>query len=68
VSWSRCQYKKELKPVRHARVPLCMMRCVDCQRELRVTHLVARFGQRCRSCWQALLDGVEAEVTGRAEG
>ncbi len=68
MSWARCQYKKESKPVRHARVSLCMIQCVDCQRELQMTHLVVRFGQRCRSCWQALMDGVEAEVARQAEG
>jgi len=37
--------------VRHARVPLAVVCCVDCRSVLPSTHLFQRFGEQCRGCW-----------------
>jgi len=58
MGWTRQQFKKEVRErPRHARVSLCIVRCVDCQRELHATHLVHRFGERCRPCFDAFQHG-----------
>lgn len=64
MSWNRKQYRKVLKPVRHARVNLCVVHCVDCGCQLQATHLVIRFGDRCRACWSAFSAGA-AEMASR---
>ncbi len=57
MSWNRRQFRKERKQPRHARTSLCVVHCADCGRELRMTHLVIRFGERCRGCWQQFVGG-----------
>lgn len=41
------------KRVKHARVPLRVVCCVDCQSPLSSTHAFELFGGRCRVCWLA---------------
>jgi hypothetical protein len=53
MGYRRQQFRVEQKRVRHARVPLCQVHCIDCQRVLVVTHVFHRFGDRCRDCWSA---------------
>lgn len=57
MSWSRSQYQKKDRRPRHAQVSLCIVHCVECQRPLQATHVVLRFGERCRKCFDAFLDG-----------
>ncbi|HZO75304.1 MAG TPA: hypothetical protein VFB60_24070 [Ktedonobacteraceae bacterium] len=66
MSWKRSHYKKERKQVRHARVSLCSVQCLDCRRELRATYLVVRFQGRCRACWDGFVAGV-AEMASHYE-
>lgn len=52
ASWLKKQYvKPERKVLRHARVSFAVVRCIDCQRVLPVTHMLQVYGERCRSCY-----------------
>ena len=53
MSWERMQYVKRARRPQHARVPLCVVGCVDCGRVLPMTHLIERFEGRCRACFDA---------------
>jgi hypothetical protein len=64
VSWARRQYRKEVRPVRHARVALSEAQCVDCGCALHVTHVINRFGLRCRSCWRLFFSAAGGEEVG----
>ncbi len=63
MGWSTIQYKPDRKEPRHARVRLDVVHCVDCERQLHQTHLVALYGERCRPCWQALVVHVPGGVS-----
>ncbi|GCE28135.1 hypothetical protein KDA_36190 [Dictyobacter alpinus] len=47
-----------VKQPKHARVSFHAAQCQDCGRELRITHVIRRFGGRCRACWSTLHFGV----------
>jgi hypothetical protein len=57
MSWKRSHYQRDHKRPRHASVSLCVVHCVDCSAQLRATHLVQRFGNRCRGCFDAYTVG-----------
>ncbi len=57
MSWGRSHFRKERKQLRHARVPLCTVQCVDCLGELPGTYLFHRFGGRCRHCFDQFMAG-----------
>ena len=57
MGFLRSHYRKERKQLRHARVPLCTVQCVDCLAELPGTYLFERFGGRCRHCFNGFLAG-----------
>jgi recombinational DNA repair protein (RecF pathway) len=59
MSWRRSQYQETHRTVRHFHRSLCIAQCVDCHAQLQVTHVVARFGGRCRRCWDAFRRGAE---------
>ena len=58
MSWDRAQHRKVQKPRRHARVPLGVARCQECDRVLHATHSLAQFGGRCRECWSIFSSAV----------
>ena len=60
MSWRRAQFQETHRTVQHFHRSLCIVQCVDCGTQLHATHLVARFGNRCRSCWGAFMRGAEA--------
>ncbi len=66
MSWSRHHSKKEHKALRRSRVRLCVAHCAECGRELANRHLVHRFGERCRACWQRVV-GSPAEIASHIE-
>jgi ribosomal protein S27E len=51
MAWGRVQYVKRARRPQHARVNFCTVACIDCGHSLCTTHLVGRFGDRCRSCF-----------------
>lgn len=51
------QYVKARRQPRHARVSLHVVQCVDCGCQLQATHLVHRFGERCRTCFDGFMAG-----------
>jgi ribosomal protein S27E len=65
MGWNRQQFCVERKQPRHAHIPLGKAYCVDCGRELQTTHLVARFGARCRWCFDALWQTTGVQAVGR---
>ena len=67
MGWNRQHFSVERKQPRHAHVPLGKACCVDCGRELQTTHLVARFGARCRRCFDALWHAAMAQMASQAE-
>jgi hypothetical protein len=67
MGWNRQQFRVERKQLRHARIPFDKVYCADCGRELAATHLVARFGERCKQCFDAFWQGV-AVPTASHEG
>lgn len=62
MGWSRQQYRKLERKVRHGRGSLHVDWCQDCGRVLPATHSVMRFGRRCRGCSQMVVVE-EGEVT-----
>lgn len=66
MSWNRRQFHKEHKVSRRSRVRLCAVQCAECGRELANRHLVHRFGERCRACWQRVV-GSPAEMASHVE-
>lgn len=67
MGWNRNRFKGEQKQPRHAHVPLEKAYCADCGRELPVTHLIARFGERCHWCFQAFWYGVAVPTASREQ-
>ena len=59
MSWNRLQHSKTAKRPQHVRVSLCVAACMDCGRPLQVTHLVDRFGGRCRPCFSVFWSGAQ---------
>ena len=57
MGYERQHYTKVRRQPRHASVSLCVVHCVDCRRPLVATHVVKRFGDRCRGCWDAFMVG-----------
>jgi hypothetical protein len=57
MGWNRKRFQEERKQPRHAHLPLAQAYCADCGRELPVTHVVARFGERCKHCFEAFWQG-----------
>jgi hypothetical protein len=57
MGWKRKSYQRENKRPRHASVSLCVVHCVDCSMQLQATHLVHRFGNRCRGCFENYMAG-----------
>jgi hypothetical protein len=57
----RQEAERYQKRPQHARVPLRVLRCADCLRELPGMH-PAHLGDRCGWCWNALLVAEEGEV------
>jgi len=66
MSWNRQQFCKDRKSSRRSRVRLCMVQCAECGRELANRHLVHRFGERCRACWQRVV-GSPVEMASHGE-
>jgi len=62
MGYQRQQFRAEPKRVRHARVSFCVAHCIDCQVQLSVTHVIVRFGGRCRRCWSGLTQSVSELV------
>ncbi len=58
MGWNRQQFRKERKVVRRSRVRLSAAHCVECGCELSASHLVHRFGEQCRACWQMFIGSV----------
>lgn len=56
----RQEQKRYEKHPQHARVPLRIVHCVDCLRQLAATH-PAHLEGRCGSCWKAVAGLVEYE-------
>lgn len=59
MSWQRSQFKKVRRQSQHARASMCVASCCDCGTQLHVTHVLVRFGNRCRRCWSAFMRGAE---------
>jgi hypothetical protein len=57
MGWKRSHYQRDNKRPRHASVVLCVVQCVDCSMQLQATHLVHRFGNRCRGCFDSYMAG-----------
>jgi hypothetical protein len=68
MTWRRLQYREIHRPARHVHRSLCIVQCVDCGTQLHATHVVARFGARCRHCWAAFMRGAEAMASHYSEG
>ncbi len=64
MSWGRVHHRKVSKPRRHARVPLSVVRCEECDRALHVTHHLTQFGGTCRECWSVFSAVVSEVVSG----
>lgn len=57
MSYQRQHFVKVRKQPRHASMSLCVVHCIDCRRPLQATHVVHRFGERCRGCFDGYMAG-----------
>lgn len=57
----RREHEQFKKSPRHARVPLRVLSCADCERGLPQTH-PAYLGDRCLWCWEEMTVMIEVEV------